>query len=173
MAFIHFISSYQCNKLLLMPGKDFVKKLISDKLIEYVRDDEKIYRISLNSVLEFASNYHHRYDKAYLRALREKLKPWCETDSDSPVIIIEQPAVETVDVDQGFRGMGFSRRALNVFIDNGILTPKQLTEFSASDLMKLNNFGRKTLKETRSILEKYNLSLKKYTPGQPAKSFYE
>ena len=60
----------------------------------------------------------------------------------------------------GLESMGFPRRALNVFKEQGINNVAQLSRMSRVDLMRLPNLGRKTLVEIIKVIGKYNLELR-------------
>ena len=173
MAALYLISTYQCGKL-LQESKDSVKRFLSKKLIDYVRDDENIYRISLASVLEFAAKNNHPYDAQYLATLRTKISPWYEIPGVKPPQVktptTGRPVKNPGGVNYVFKSFGFSKRAMNVFKENGIQTIDQLTSYTAADLMRLHNFGRKTLKETKAILSEHKLSLKKYNPQENSRN---
>ena len=167
MALLYLISSYQCGKLLQM-SKRKVRSLLNKRLIDFVRDDENIYRISLQSVLNYASRYDLPYDAQYLANLQARLRPWYEGPRElQPIIMITpvgRPLKEKPIVNCDFKSFGFPNRAINAFRENGILTIEQLTKHTASDLMRFHYFGRRTLKQTQTILAEHNLSLKKCSP---------
>ena len=165
MAALYLISTYQCAKL-LQESKDNVKQFLQKKLIDYVRDDDNIYRISLSSVMEFVTLFKHPYDAEYLDMLRNRLCPWYEVPAlKKPAgksSKAGRPKKEPSEENLEFKSLGFPKRAMTIFEKKGIKTIEQLTSKTASDLMHYHNFGRKTLKEIREILAKNNLSLKTY-----------
>lgn len=162
MADLYLISTFQCGKL-LRKSKPYVKTLLNKRLIDYVRDEEQIYRISLSSVMEFVTKKNRPYDAEYLAFLKSKINPWRE------VVIDKQPAPKSVQITDFKRAtktansiisLGLPNRAVHSLINNGIFTVDQLTSCTASDLMKFHYFGRKTLKETRAVLAEHSLSLR-------------
>ena len=58
------ISSYQCARL-LQTTKEHVRKLLDSGEIDYFRDEEQIFRIRLDSVLEYASRSQISLDEEY------------------------------------------------------------------------------------------------------------
>jgi hypothetical protein len=57
----------------------------------------------------------------------------------------------------------FSVRALNCFFDEGIRTLRDLVTKSESELLRIPNFGRKTLHEVKELLDLFGLELSKTT----------
>ena len=167
MALLYLISSYQCGKLLQMSKKK-VRSLLNKRLIDFVRDDENIYRISLQSVLNYASRYNLSYDAHYMASLQAKISPWYEDPRELQSVVkvehVGRPMKKDPEVNCNLKSFGFSNRAMNVFKEHDIQTIEQLTELTAADLMRFHNFGRKTLKETREILSEHHMSLKKHNP---------
>jgi len=53
---------------------------------------------------------------------------------------------------------GFSTRVFYCFVNDGIKTLGQVSNKNASDLLRIPNFGRKSLKEVIDVLTKYKLS---------------
>lgn len=158
------ISTFQCAKI-FRQNKEFVRHLLDNKELEYVRDSERIFRISLNSVLEYAKYHKFTLDEEYLIFLKKKILPWREVETiDRPVLVApQQPATHQKQVHKlspELIEMGFCPRALNAFKRNDITTVEQLTNLRATDLMKFHAFGRKTLNNVRMVLSGNNLSLK-------------
>ena len=58
------ISTYQCARL-LQTTKEHVRKLLDSGKIDYFRDDEQVFRIRLDSVLEYASRSQISLDEEY------------------------------------------------------------------------------------------------------------
>ena len=58
------ISSYQCARL-LQTTKEHVRKLLDSGKIDYFRDDEWVFRIRLDSVLEYATRSKCAIDEEY------------------------------------------------------------------------------------------------------------
>lgn len=56
--------------------------------------------------------------------------------------------------------VGFSVRTVNCLMSAGIETIEQLVERTPKELLKIRNFGRKSLQEVQRKLEEYGLSLK-------------
>ncbi len=158
------ISTFQCAKL-FRQGKVFVRHLLDNKELEYVRDSERIFRISLDSVLEYAKYHKFTLDEEYLKFLKKKILPWREIETkDNPALVTPQQAAtrqkQVPKLSPDLLEMGFCPRALNAFKRNGITTVEQLTHLRATDLMKFHAFGRKTLNHVRMVLSENNLSLK-------------
>ncbi len=169
---LHLISVSQCAKLLDF-NKDFVKRLLEKKELDYVRDSCRVFRISLDSVLEYAGYHKFQIDNDYLDALRKKIHPWREDQTDIITSELQpkvpQPSEPTIPIRRKYSGspfpdemldMRFCRRAYSAFAKNDIFTLERLTSLSASDLMKMENFGRKALNNVRTILAEHGLSLK-------------
>lgn len=56
--------------------------------------------------------------------------------------------------------MDLSVRLYNCLKNEGIKTIDQLIEKSVSDLYRIRNFGKNCMKETKSLVEEFGLSLK-------------
>lgn len=169
---LHLISTSQCAKLLDF-NTDFVRRLLEKKELDFVRDSERVFRISLDSVLEYARYHKFAVDNDYLDALLKKIHPWREVQTEiiasesNP--IAPQPSEPYIPVMRRHSGspfpsemleMRFCRRAYTAFAKNDIFTLERLTNLRAADLMKMENFGRKALNNVRSILAEHGLSLK-------------
>ena len=170
MRVLFLVSTFQAKQLLGIK-KDKVISLLKHRMIDYVRDSENVYRISLESLIQYAKSRRIEIDQSYLDALKKKVHPWVE--STVPVKSLStksakpSPPSNTEASPAGISSafpkldqMGFSARALHVFRTHNIATAEQLTGYSAVDLMKFHNLGRKTLVSIRSVLKEYNLSLK-------------
>jgi DNA-directed RNA polymerase alpha subunit len=172
MRVLFLVSTFQAKQLLGIK-KDKVISLLKHKMIDYVRDSENVYRISLESLIQYAKSRRIEIDQSYLDALKKKVHPWVESTVPVPVKSLStksakpSPPSNTEASPAGTSSafpklelMGFSARALHVFRTHNIATAEQLTGYSAVDLMKFHNLGRKTLVSIRSVLKEYNLSLK-------------
>jgi DNA-directed RNA polymerase alpha subunit len=58
--------------------------------------------------------------------------------------------------------MDISVRLYNCLTNHGIYTIDQLVENSIYDLFKIRNFGQKTFKETKSLLDEYGMELRNH-----------
>lgn len=58
----------------------------------------------------------------------------------------------------------FSVRTLNCFCNEGIRTVRDIITKSEGDLLRIPNFGRKTLHEVKELLGLFGLELSKTTP---------
>lgn len=67
---------------------------------------------------------------------------------------------EDLVLDMLIEDLGLSVRSLNCLKRDSIKTVRNLIEYSEDDLMKLKNFGQKSLVEIREKLAQYNFSLK-------------
>lgn len=68
----------------------------------------------------------------------------------------QEPSVNDITIEE----MGLSIRSLNCLKRAGIKKLGDLTEMSEEDLMRLKNFGQKSLDEIKATLEKYNIDMK-------------
>lgn len=65
----------------------------------------------------------------------------------------------TIDLDKGIRDIISNVRIINCLHSENILTLRELCAQSAGYLIRIPNFGRKSLKEVEENLAEYNLSL--------------
>ncbi|MFP4497289.1 MAG: DNA-directed RNA polymerase subunit alpha [Vulcanimicrobiota bacterium] len=73
----------------------------------------------------------------------------------------EEPQKKDDDIlDKSIDELGLSVRSLNCLKRAGKKTLRDLTEAEEPELMKLKNFGQKSLEEVKSILDAYEFSLK-------------
>ena len=68
----NLISSYQCARLLRLTKED-VRRLLDSGEIDYFRDEEQVFRIRLDSVLEYASRSQISIDDDYYESLTRRL----------------------------------------------------------------------------------------------------
>lgn len=66
---------------------------------------------------------------------------------------------EDQSLDMSIENLGLSVRSLNCLKRASIKVVRDLIAYSEDDLMKLKNFGQKSLDEIREKLEQYHLSL--------------
>jgi hypothetical protein len=67
-------------------------------------------------------------------------------------------------LDVGVEELEFSVRSLNCFCNEGIRTLRDIITKSEGDLLRIPNFGRKTLHEVKELLGLFELELSKTTP---------
>ena len=77
MSQLTLISTHNCAKL-FKTKVPAIRELLRKGLINYVRDDSDIYRISLKSALDYAYAAKVDIDKNYLRQIDKKVVPWRE-----------------------------------------------------------------------------------------------
>lgn len=63
-------------------------------------------------------------------------------------------------LDIGVEELEFSVRALNCFKNEGIRTVRDLVVLPEAELLRVPNFGRRTLREVKEILAVFNLQLR-------------
>ena len=67
-------------------------------------------------------------------------------------------------LDVGVEELEVSVRSLNCFCNEGIRTLRDIITKSEGDLLRIPNFGRKTLHEVKELLDLFGLELSKTTP---------
>ena len=67
-------------------------------------------------------------------------------------------------LDVGVEELEFSVCSLNCFCNEGIRTLRDIITKSEGDLLRIPNFGRKTLHEVKELLDLFGLELSKTTP---------
>jgi DNA-directed RNA polymerase subunit alpha len=67
-------------------------------------------------------------------------------------------------LDKSIDELGLSVRSLNCLKRAGKKTLRDLANSEEAELMKLKNFGQKSLEETQALLAEYGLSFKKSEP---------
>lgn len=176
---LYLISTFQAKRLLRVE-KSVLQEILNNKKVDYVRDSDQVYRISLESLILYAESNLITFDRVYLYSLKQKIHPWREI-VDAPSSFVAKRSGSSYSHKKSvtllpsndelfpssvpptlleLKKMGFSARALHLFRTNGISSVEQLTNCSAQDLKRLDNLGRKTLNGIRTVLEKYNLSLR-------------
>jgi len=77
MSQLTLISTHHCSKL-FKTKVPAIREILRKGLIEFVRDDADVYKISLKSALNYAYENHIDIDKDYLRQIDTKVAPWRE-----------------------------------------------------------------------------------------------
>jgi len=77
MSQLTLISTHHCSKL-FQTKVPAIREILRKGLIEFVRDDADVYKISLKSALNYAYAHHIDIDKDYLRQIDAKVAPWRE-----------------------------------------------------------------------------------------------
>lgn len=90
------ISTYQCARLLGI-SKDDVRKLLESGEIVYYRDEEQVFRIHLDSVLEYASRSSVLIDNAYYVNL---IRRFNATIQNSGIAEFVKPQVQNSSADE-------------------------------------------------------------------------
>lgn len=77
MSQLTLISTHHCSKL-FKTKVPAIREILRKGLIEFVRDDSDVYKISLKSALNYAYAHQVDIDKDYLRQIDTKVAPWRE-----------------------------------------------------------------------------------------------
>lgn len=77
MSQLTLISTHHCSKL-FKTKVPAIREILRKGLIEFVRDDSDVYKISLKSALNYAYAHKVDIDKDYLRQIDTKVAPWRE-----------------------------------------------------------------------------------------------
>ena len=77
MSQLILISTHHCSKL-FKTKVPAIREILRKGLIEFVRDDSDVYKISLKSALNYAYAHQVDIDKDYLRQIDTKVAPWRE-----------------------------------------------------------------------------------------------
>lgn len=85
-----------------------------------------------------------------------------------PEVAAEEPVEkhESSIYDQPVEGLGLSVRSLNCLKRAGVRTVGDLVQYNEEDVMKLKNFGQKSLDEIKDKLVEYGLGLRPSNPEE-------
>jgi len=120
-----------------------------------------------------ASNWQHAYEHtmANLRRAYERIREFEDLKKTNPVIRAECEKINAelrtkADQEQSelqkdlLTNLTFSARVINALHNWNIITISQLLQCTESDLMRIHNFGKTSLKDVKNTLKANKLKLK-------------
>ena len=152
-----FISTYQCARL-LQTAKGHVRKLLDSGKVEYHRDENQVFRISLESVLKYASLSNALIDEEYYAYLTRRIaenEP--SSQSEQSQVVTDVPF--SSDKALWRVGMAIAQRFKNHSFLEALYRDDRLAEimfryFSGDTLEQIGGAYGLTRERTRQLCEK-------------------
>ena len=157
-AIVHrIISTYQCARL-LKSTKAHVRKLLDSGKVDYHRDDNQVFRISLESVLQYASISHALIDEEYYAHLTRQI---AENESLTQHEQIQSAADESFPSDKAIWrvGMAIAQRFKNHSFLEALYNDDRLADmmfryFSGDTLEQIGGSYGLSRERARQLCEK-------------------
>lgn len=149
-----FISSYQCARLLLLAKED-VRRLLDSGVIDYYRDAEQVYRIRLDSVLEYATRSQLPIDRDYCAHLTRIAGKASQSDRNQDTDEDSFPSGRAIwKVGMAFAERFKNRKFLNALYHDERLADMMFRYFSGETLEQIGGAYSITRERARQLCMK-------------------
>lgn len=148
-----FISSYQCARL-LQRTKKYVRWLLDSREIDYFRDAEQIFRIRLDSVLEYANRTHHPIDMHYYAQLTRQTGTVSQSEQNQDAEDSFPSGKTLWRVGASIAARFRNRRILNAIYKDERLVDMMFRYFSGETLEQIGDAYGVTRERARQLCEK-------------------